>query len=60
MAKLGDGSPATSVGVRVIASINNEKDVLHDDVITSSSDSGSITATFAVPKNANCLKLIVG
>ncbi len=59
VAKLGDGSPATSVGVRVIASINNEKQLLHDNVITSTDEDGLVTASIEIPTNAKCLKLTV-
>ncbi len=58
VAKLGDGSPATSVGVRVIASINN-KYLLHDNVITSTDEDGLVTASIEIPTYAKCLKLTV-
>ena len=59
MTKFGDGSPATGVGVRVVASINNEKQLLHDDIITSTDEDGLVTTNIEIPANAKCLKLTV-
>lgn len=59
VAKLGDGSPASGMGVKVVASVNNGKQLLHDAIITSEVGTGRVTATIAVPKHAKCLKITV-
>ena len=53
-----DGSYAEAVGVRITTSINNNKEVLFDDEMTTDK-SGIAELTVLVPSNANCLQIKV-
>ena len=53
-----DGSYAEAVAVRIATSINNNKEVLFDDEMTTDK-SGIAELTVSVPSNTNCLQIKV-
>ena len=53
-----DGSYAEAVAVRITTSINNNKEVLFDDEMTTDK-SGIAELTVSVPSNTNCLQIKV-
>ena len=53
-----DGSYAEAVDVRITTSINNNKEVLFDDEMTTDK-SGIAELTVSVPSNTNCLQIKV-
>lgn len=53
-----DGSNAEAVAVKITTSINNNKEVLFDDELTTD-ESGIAEMTLSVPSNTNCLQIKV-
>lgn len=59
LAQLADGSVATGVKVRVMATINNGGRTIFDDTLFSGAVGGAISQDIFVPSDTRCMKISV-